>query len=460
MRKGLIKVSLLVILITVAISSNVISTMASTDTNKYRSVGYFYEENGELKDIDVTKITHLNYSFGLIYHNEVDVNRDVPIDDSKINTIYLSDKVKSDLELIPELRKKNKNLQVILAIGGWECRGFSGAAATKESREQFANSCLEVVKEYGLDGISIDWQYPVNGGWGVIDARPEDKSNYTLLLQAIRDKIGKNKILSIAGPTNKKFLTSWTEFDKIVPIVDYINVMAYDLAYGGCYNNAPLYESEKFKTVIDGDNYTVDKVINNYLSAGATPSILNLGIAFYGRIPKIVVEGARPIIPPAFSLDKMKEYLVQAGFDNFDIKDDTLIEYSELMESLINKNGFTSHWDHEAKVPYLTHKNENGEDEFAISYENEDSIKYKTDYIKEMKLGGAMILELSKDYKSNLTTKLADELSIGTNNNADKKNGIKEVMNLSDDKQNIVVILVVSIISIVVVLLAKVSTKK
>lgn len=455
MKKGLTKVLLVVILVVSTMSGNVISA----SINKYRSVGYFYQENGDLNDIDATKITHLNYSFGLIYHNEDDPNRTVPIDDTKLNTIYLPDKVKSDLELMPELRKKNKNLEILLAIGGWECRGFSAAAATNESREKFAQSCLDVVKEYELDGINIDWQYPVNGAWGVIASSAEDKANYTLLLQAIRDKIGPNKLLTISGPTNKKFLTNWTEFKNIVPILDYINVMAYDLAYGGCYNNSPLYESEKFQTVVDGDNYTVDKVISNYLNAGATPDMLNLGIAFYGRIPKIVIEGARPIIPPMFNVSNVREYLIQAGAVDNDFKDDKSIKYSDLVNFLINKNGFTREWDEKAKVPYLTHKDDNGDEKFAISYEDEESIEYKTNYIKENKLGGAMFLEVSNDYENRLTKKIAKELSIGINSDEIGNDQDKE-SSLSTKKKNIIVIAIVSIISLVVVLLAKSSTKK
>ncbi|MGL5084277.1 MAG: glycoside hydrolase family 18 protein [Clostridium sp.] len=460
MRNDLMKVSLMVILIIVGISSNNITNMASSDSNIYRSVGYFYQENGDINDIDVTKMTHLNYSFGLIYHNEVDSNREVPIDDSKLNTIYLSDKVKSDLKLIPDLRKKNKNLEVLLAVGGWECRGFSGAAATKESREQFANSALEIINEYGLDGINIDWQYPVNGAWGVIDSSSDDKANYTLLLQAIREKIGEDKLLAISGPTNKKFLTAWTEFNKIVPIVDYINVMTYDLAYGGCYNNAPLYESQKFKTVVDGDNYTVDKVIESYLNAGATPGMLNLGIAFYGRIPQISVVGARPIIQPMFSIPNLTEHLIKAGAVNSDFKDDKSIKYSDLVEFLINKNGFTRGWDEDAKVPYLTHKDENGEEKIAISYDDSESIEHKTNYIKEKKLGGVMFLDIGSDYENTLITKLANDLSIGVNSDTNENNLIKAVMGLSSKKKNIIVIAIVSMISLVVVLLAKSTTKK
>jgi chitinase len=80
--------------------------------------------------------------------------------------------VASDLALIPTLRKQNPNLKVLLSVGGWGARGFSGAAATQESRAVFIRSAQEIVEKYGLDGIDLDWEYPVNGAWGLVAASP------------------------------------------------------------------------------------------------------------------------------------------------------------------------------------------------------------------------------------------------------------------------------------------------
>ncbi|MGL5085444.1 MAG: glycosyl hydrolase family 18 protein [Clostridium sp.] len=417
MRKALIKTLAVMVLTTMGTFglANANATGVKAEAKEFKSIGYFYQENGDVMNVDVTKITHLNYSFGLIYHNEEGNQQNVPRDDSKLNTVYLPEKVKADLKLIPELKKKNPELKVLLSVGGWDCRGFSGAASTKESREAFAKSCLDLVNEYKLDGIDIDWEYPVNGGWGVIDAKPEDKENYTLLLQEVRDKIGKNTLLTIAGGANVNFVANWTEFDKIIPILDYINVMTYDMAYGTCYNNAGLYDSEQFPTKLAGDNYNVNMIINNYLKAGAKSTFLNLGVPFYARIPRIAVEPAKdwdqggiPVTTPWFDESKLLEVINKAGVVN-----PSTLNYSDLAQFLINKNGFTRQWDKTAKVPYLTFKDASGVDQYAITYEDEESLGYKTQYIKDMNLGGAMFWEFAGDYKNTLATKLATDLSIG-----------------------------------------------
>lgn len=138
------------------------------------SVGYFNGggdvtagPGGDINKLDVRQITHLNYSFGLVYNNEKDETNAALKDPTKLHQIWLSPKVASDLALIPTLRKQNPNLKVLLSVGGWGARGFSGAAATKESRAVFIRSAQEIVDKYGLDGIDLDWNIrsTARGDW-------------------------------------------------------------------------------------------------------------------------------------------------------------------------------------------------------------------------------------------------------------------------------------------------------
>ncbi|VFS43375.1 chitinase A1 [Enterobacter cancerogenus] len=82
------------------------------------SVGYFNGggdvtagPGGDINTLDVRQITHLNYSFGLVYNDEKDETNAALKDPSKLHQIWLSPKVASDLALIPALRKQNPNLK-------------------------------------------------------------------------------------------------------------------------------------------------------------------------------------------------------------------------------------------------------------------------------------------------------------------------------------------------------------
>ncbi len=63
-------------------------------------------------------------------------------------------------------------------------------AADEAARRKFASNCVKLIRDYGFDGIDIDWEYP---GYAPHAGTPEDTENYSLLLKDIRralDQLG------------------------------------------------------------------------------------------------------------------------------------------------------------------------------------------------------------------------------------------------------------------------------
>lgn len=391
------------------------------------SVGYFNGggdvtagPGGDINKLDVRQITHLNYSFGLVYNNEKDETNDALKDASKLHQIWLSQKVQDDLLKIPQLRKQNPNLKVLLSVGGWGARGFSGAAATKESRAVFIQSAQEIIAKYGLDGIDLDWEYPVNGAWGLVESQPADRANFTALLTELRAALGHKKLLTIAVGANTESPKSWVDVKAIAPSLDYINLMTYDMAYGTQYFNSNLYDSTQWPTVAAADRYSANFVVDNYLAAGLKASQMNLGIGFYGRVPKRAVEpGIDWSKPDAQKNPFTQPYFEPAQIELFkslgvDLSKDTYVKYNDIVAKLINdpQKRFSQHWDDEAKVPWLSVQSADGKALFALSYENPRSVAIKADYIKSKGLGGAMFWEYGADDQNQLAKQLADSLGI------------------------------------------------
>ena len=65
-------------------------------------------------------------------------------------------------EALAQIRGVNPGIKILLSVGGWGADGFSQGSRTAQNREKMAQSAAELVKEYGLDGIDIDWEYPVS----------------------------------------------------------------------------------------------------------------------------------------------------------------------------------------------------------------------------------------------------------------------------------------------------------
>jgi len=184
-------------------------------------------------------------------------------------------------------KKSYPHLKVLLAVGGWEegAKKYSDMAASPEHRRSFAQSALEMIHEYGFDGLDLDWEYPGHEGRG---GRPEDKDNFTELLKELR-RLFDNKtaglLLTSAFGAAPRTAKSGYDLKEVSKYLDHLHLMCYD--YHGTWDgktghNAPLRgslsllpEGQKEETAEDSVDY--------YLGEGVPPEKLVLGVPFYGR---------------------------------------------------------------------------------------------------------------------------------------------------------------------------------
>lgn len=344
-------------------------TLIPEAQNQYKIVGYYAAwaaYSGITPDkLDATKLTHINYAFANIGS------------DLKIALGYPDVDVFNIMKL-NELKKINPDLKTLIAVGGWSWSGrFSDAALTQESRNVFADSCVNFIVKYGFDGIDIDWEYPVSGGVSTNSRRPEDKTNFTLLMQTLREKLkargaldGKTYLLSFAGAEGSWYVQN-VELAKLEQYIDYANIMTYDIH--GSWDQytdlvAPLYENKDVSPQYKG---SVDTGVQAWLKTGFPAKKLVLGIPFYGYVFKAVTNSNHGLY---------QRYSGSAS-----------ISYANISANYLNAPGYVRYFHAESKVPWLF----NGST--FITYEDEESIGWKTNYMKEKGLAGAMLWELSQD---------------------------------------------------------------
>lgn len=278
---------------------------------------------------DPQYMTHINYAFGHV--NE------------SFNGVKIDNEER--LRQIVDLRKQKPELKVLLSIGGWGSGRFSEMAANDEYRRAFAADCDRVVKEFALDGIDIDWEYPTSS-MANISSSPDDTENFTLLMQDIRAAIGNEKELTLATVASARYI----DFKAILPSVDFVNIMAYDMA------SAPKHHSALYPSGHSGD-ITSDGAVTAHLKAGVPPSKLVMGMPFYGR-----------------------------GGDGYP----SFQDYNKVGNT---DTQYTEKWDEVAQVPYLADKN----DTLAFGFENPRSLAIKCQYILDKDLLGGMYWDYSGD---------------------------------------------------------------
>lgn len=306
---------------------------------------------------DVLRLTHLNLAFGLI--------RDGLLDMHKLTEIHR----------ISEFRRWNPDLKIVLSVGGWEAGGFSTMAMTAQGRHAFALSCLDVVKQYDLAGIDIDWEYPCSDIAG-IDCDPADRENFTLLLQELRDVLGQDRIVSIAVGASAGFIRD-TEMDKVAKIVDYVQLMTYDMI--GSFSNVAGHHAALGATKGDTSGSNTRDIVELFHNAGVPYEKLVVGAAFYGRHFQVESSENNGLLQPS-----------SPGMPG--------PSYGEMTAEFRTENGFTEYWDADAEAAYLF----NGKT--FVTFESPEAIRRKSAFVKGKGVLGIMYWEHGSDPTKELLT--------------------------------------------------------
>lgn len=334
------------------------SVIAQTN-KKFDVIAYYTGDDKSINDYEVNKLTHIIYSF-------------CHLKDGKLNVDNKSDSL--TIKHLVSLKTKNPNLKIMLSLGGWGgCAPCSEVFSTAKGREVFAKSVKEVNDYFKCDGLDLDWEYPTIEGHPGHLYQLADKDNFTDLIIRLRKVLGKKNELSFAAGGFQKFLDQSVDWKKIMPLLDRVNIMSYDLVNGYSKvtgHHTPLYSTNEKEE-------STDKAITYLLKLGIPATKLVIGAAFYTRSWKEV--------------SNTNNGLYQSGEH---IGGPSFKDYSTAFSV---SNGWKYFWDDKAKASYWYNDKEK---KFATG-DDIPSVKAKTLYVINKKLGGIMFWELQSDDKKN-----------------------------------------------------------
>ncbi|XP_052896663.1 probable chitinase 2 [Anopheles moucheti] len=312
--------------------------------------------------------THLVYTFAglnigggidsLDYYNDINVNK--------------------GYSKIVALKEENPCLKVLLAIGGWNegSEKYSLMAERESSREAFADQTLRYLVHYGFDGLDIDWEYPTMRG-GI----PEDRENFLLLVQALRNKFApRKKLLTAAISASKEILQSGYDLPKLCEELDFINLMTYDYAIAAkAALDAPLYGDSS-------TGETIDTTIAYVGKSGCSMKKFSLGITTHAKTYTVVPSRLMAPGIKAVGPGQPGPFTRSAGS----------LGYNEVCE-MLKPNGTAP------AVPWVVKSMAQNAVKYAyrddqwLTFDGIETIATKVKYAMDKKLGGIMFWTIDTD---------------------------------------------------------------
>lgn len=313
--------------------------------------------------------THINVAFAEV------VNK----------TIHLSDNLKKTVKDILQLKKINPNLKILLSIGGaGERNGFSEMIIDHASRKIFIKSIKAFLKEFKLDGVDLDWEFPAVHNSELHNGHSRERQHFSQLLREIRKEYEREKhnfLLTIAAGAPEIIVDNAYDVDQLNVYTDYVNIMTYDFHFYSRATpftglNSPLYpRQEEFGYLA---TLNINSTINMYIGKGLSPEKIVIGVPTYGHSYTLVNPDNHQIGSPASGYGK----LGSLGFVDYLGICKYMQEYSKEVVIETEKS---------AKVPYLYKGKE------WVSFESQESVMEKAKLIKDYGLRGAMIYSLNSD---------------------------------------------------------------
>ena len=382
------------------------------ETPPFRNVMYYanwviYEGSGNFyPSMMLPKyITHLNFAF-----LDLDSNGDIVLTDEyadfqiatlpELSGLSYAEPYAGVLGALFILKLKNPHLKVGVSVGGWgRDANFPIVSADKNKRENFANNIVKFIEYLGYDFVDIDWEYPSTSA---------DTENFTLFLKAIREKLdaleqklGKHYELSIAMSASPTMMDK-IQYDKVLQIVDFSNMMTYDLAGG--YNSytahhTALYTNEAYNHQTMDARYSADLCIRHleekYGSSIDMKKVL-VGVAPYNRgWAGVKNDGLDPDNPGLYASANPNSFEENIG----------IYQIPELMKQL----ALNEYFDEKAKAAYY-YSPTNG---IFLTIDNEKSATAKGNYVRDKDLGGLIAWEASLDRENKVTKAMFDGLYNG-----------------------------------------------
>ncbi|KAH8272046.1 hypothetical protein KR026_004304, partial [Drosophila bipectinata] len=323
------------------------------------------------EDIDSDLCTHIIYGFAVLNRDNLTIQPHDSWADLD-NNFY--DRV---------VVHRKKGVKVTVAIGGWNDSAgdkYARLVRSAKARALFIAHILNFIEQYGFDGLDLDWEYPVCWQVDCKRGNADEKQGFTTLVRELSQAFRpRGLLLSAAVSPNKKVIDSGYEVPELSKYFDWIAVMAYD--YHGQWDGktghvAPMYDHP------DGaSTFNANFSINYWIKSGADRKKLVMGMPMYGQSFSLAQISDNQLNAPTYGGGEAGVATRARGF----------LSYYEIC-SYIRHRGWNVVRDPRGRMGPFAYSRDQW-----VSFDDAPMIRHKSEYVKAMGLGGAMIWALDLD---------------------------------------------------------------
>ena len=421
-------------------------------------VGYFpnyaidleAHKNFNITQLQWDKLTHVQYAFAVADPNTLklvpgDIKNDVQNEFSDLEFYHKGKKIEMDpslsykgqFNLMHTMKSMYPDVTLLVSTGGWAASRTLWLVMDNEANmNTFADSAVEFIRKYGFDGIDIDFEFPSETSQS---GNPDDfdlseprrdgiSERYTKFMEIMRDKIteaahedGTYYWLTSAVSASSWVLGGQTS-SQFLDYLDFVSIMSYD--YHGGWNQFVENQANIYADPNDRETQSLplptlgfDWSMNYYRGAVQSEKIL-MGIPYYTRGWTNVSGGINGLHGSSNTPATGNENIwhdKDANGNEIPAGANPLWHVLNLMEKDSN---YKKYWDPVGHVPYVW----NSVNKTFLTFEDEQSIQERINFIDKNNLGGALIWVMHGDYDydeaakeyvvgDTLTTKLYDQLT-------------------------------------------------
>jgi chitinase len=267
-------------------------------------------------------------------------------------------------------RAKKAGVKTLVWLGGPNEEDNFFSASSPENRAVFVKNIVTLVRELGYDGVDINWE-PI---------RAKDEPHLLALVKALRTA---EPTMLITVPVNwvqanVATKNNFSYYKEVSQYVDRLFVMSYSMA--GPWPGWESWHAGALEGHTSRTPGSVEASVEAYRAGGVPLEKLGIGVGTYATCWQYPVKKPKQDLPTTFTSKNMGAMSMRTLMDEY---------YAKTKEK----------WDSRAQAPYLSFSRKTGPMKCGfISYENERSVIAKAQYVKDERLGGAMVWNIGTGY--------------------------------------------------------------